>query len=123
MRWVRKRPKVCFCGPPGTGKTLLAKAVAGEAGVPFYATSGADFVEMYVGVGRKESGDFPCRGETPRRGDHFIDEVDAVGRPQSGDNEPNRTGKHLNALLVELDGFTKRKVVPHRRDKPGRPAG
>lgn len=105
---------VLLAGPPGTGKTLLAKAVAGEAGVPFYATSGADFVEMYVGVGAKRVREiFRAAEKHPEGAIIFIDEVDAVGRARkSGDNGSNQEQENtLNALLVELDGFTKRKVV------------
>jgi AFG3 family protein len=95
-------------GPPGTGKTLLAKAVAGESGVPFYSISGADFMEMFVGVGpsrvrdlfKKARADAPCI--------IFIDEIDAIGRKRGksggmgGSDERENT---LNQLLVEMDGF------------------
>ena len=94
-------------GPPGTGKTLLAKAVAGEAGVPFYSISGSDFVEMYVGVGASRVRDL---FETARKNPAsiiFIDEIDAVGRHRGaglggGHDEREQT---LNQLLVEMDGF------------------
>ena len=94
-------------GPPGTGKTLLAKAVAGEAGVPFYSISGSDFVEMYVGVGASRVRDL---FETARKSPAsiiFIDEIDAVGRHRGaglggGHDEREQT---LNQLLVEMDGF------------------
>jgi len=94
-------------GPPGTGKTLLAKAVAGEAGVPFYSISGSDFVEMYVGVGASRVRDL---FETARKNPAsivFIDEIDAVGRQRGtglggGHDEREQT---LNQLLVEMDGF------------------
>lgn len=105
---------ILLAGPPGTGKTLLAKAVAGEAGVPFYATSGADFVEMYVGVGAKRVREiFRAAEKHPEGAIIFIDEVDAVGRARKGgENGSNQEQENtLNALLVELDGFTKRKVV------------
>ena len=98
---------VLLVGPPGTGKTLLAKAVAGEAGVPFYSISGSDFVEMYVGVGASRVRDL---FETARRHPAsivFIDEIDAVGRHRGaglggGHDEREQT---LNQLLVEMDGF------------------
>ena len=98
---------VLLVGPPGTGKTLLAKAVAGEAGVPFYSISGSDFVEMYVGVGASRVRDL---FETARKNPAsiiFIDEIDAVGRHRGaglggGHDEREQT---LNQLLVEMDGF------------------
>ena len=98
---------VLLMGPPGTGKTLLAKAVAGEAGVPFYSISGSDFVEMYVGVGASRVRDL---FETARKNPAsivFIDEIDAVGRQRGtglggGHDEREQT---LNQLLVEMDGF------------------
>ena len=98
---------VLLVGPPGTGKTLLAKAVAGEAGVPFYSISGSDFVEMYVGVGASRVRDL---FETARKANAsivFIDEIDAVGRHRGaglggGHDEREQT---LNQLLVEMDGF------------------
>ncbi len=98
---------VLLVGPPGTGKTLLAKAVAGEAGVPFYSISGSDFVELYVGVGASRVRDL---FETARRTPAsiiFIDEIDAVGRHRGaglggGHDEREQT---LNQLLVEMDGF------------------
>ena len=94
-------------GPPGTGKTLLARALAGEAGIPFHAASGSDFVEMYVGVGAKRIRELFARARSSERGAVvFIDEIDAVGRrrgasPGNGQEAENT----LNALLVELDGF------------------
>ncbi len=98
---------VLLVGPPGTGKTLLAKAVAGEAGVPFYSISGSDFVEMYVGVGASRVRDL---FETARKSPAsiiFIDEIDAVGRHRGaglGGGHDER-GQTLNQLLVEMDGF------------------
>ncbi len=98
---------VLLVGPPGTGKTLLAKAVAGEAGVPFYSISGSDFVEMYVGVGASRVRDlFDTARKTPAA-IIFIDEIDAVGRQRGtglggGHDEREQT---LNQLLVEMDGF------------------
>ena len=98
---------VLLVGPPGTGKTLIAKAVAGEAGVPFYSISGSDFVEMYVGVGASRMRDL---FETARKNPAaiiFIDEIDAVGRHRGaglggGHDEREQT---LNQILVEMDGF------------------
>ncbi|MGM9637521.1 MAG: ATP-dependent zinc metalloprotease FtsH [Eubacteriales bacterium] len=98
---------VLLVGPPGTGKTLLAKAVAGEAGVPFYSISGSDFVEMYVGVGASRVRDlFDVARKNPAS-IVFIDEIDAVGRHRGaglggGHDEREQT---LNQLLVEMDGF------------------
>ena len=98
---------VLLVGPPGTGKTLLAKAVAGEAGVPFYSISGSDFVEMFVGVGASRVRDL---FETAKKNSPcmiFIDEIDAVGRHRGagmggGHDEREQT---LNQLLVEMDGL------------------
>ena len=98
---------VMLYGPPGTGKTLLARAVAGEAGVPFFSISGSDFVEMYVGVGASRvrklfeaaKANAPCVV--------FIDEIDAVGRRRSGNSQGGQEEREntLNQLLVEMDGF------------------
>jgi len=104
-----KIPKgALLCGPPGTGKTLLAKAVAGEASVPFYSVSGSDFVEMFVGVGPSRVRDLfkEARANSPCI--VFIDEIDAVGRQRGrggmgGNDERENT---LNQLLVEMDGFS-----------------
>ncbi len=98
---------VLLIGPPGTGKTLLAKAVAGEAGVPFYSISGSDFVEMYVGVGAGRVRDLFRRAKETAPCLIFIDEIDAVGRQRGaglggGNDEREQT---LNQLLVEMDGF------------------
>jgi cell division protease FtsH len=98
---------VLLLGPPGTGKTLLARAVAGEAGVPFYSISGADFVEMFVGVGASRVRDLFDQGKKNAPCIIFIDEIDAVGRHRGaglggGHDEREQT---LNALLVEMDGF------------------
>jgi cell division protease FtsH len=94
-------------GPPGTGKTLLAKAVAGEAGVPFFSISGSDFVEMFVGVGASRVRDLFEQGKKQAPCIIFIDEIDAVGRHRGaglggGHDEREQT---LNQLLVEMDGF------------------
>ena len=98
---------VLLVGPPGTGKTLLAKAVAGEAGVPFYSISGSDFVEMYVGVGASRVRDLFDTARKSPAAIIFIDEIDAVGRHRGaglggGHDEREQT---LNQLLVEMDGF------------------
>ena len=98
---------VLLLGPPGTGKTLLARAVAGEAGVPFFTISGADFVEMFVGVGASRVRDLFDQGKKNAPCIIFIDEIDAVGRHRGaglggGHDEREQT---LNALLVEMDGF------------------
>jgi cell division protease FtsH len=103
-----KIPKgALLLGPPGTGKTLLAKAVAGEAGVPFFSMSGADFVEMFVGVGASRVRDLFDQGKRNAPCIIFIDELDAVGRHRGaglggGHDEREQT---LNQLLVEMDGF------------------
>lgn len=103
-----KIPKgVLLLGPPGTGKTLLARAVAGEAGVPFFSISGADFVEMFVGVGASRVRDLFEQGKKNAPCIIFIDEIDAVGRHRGaglggGHDEREQT---LNQLLIEMDGF------------------
>ena len=98
---------VLMMGPPGTGKTLLAKAVAGEAEVPFFSISGSDFVEMFVGVGAARVRDMFEQGRKNAPCIVFIDEIDAVGRQRGagvggGNDEREQT---LNSLLVEMDGF------------------
>ena len=98
---------VLLMGPPGTGKTLLARAVAGEAGVPFYSISGSDFVEMFVGVGASRVRDLFDQAKKSAPSIIFIDEIDAVGRQRGaglggGHDEREQT---LNQLLVEMDGF------------------
>ena len=104
-----KIPKgVLLIGPPGTGKTLLAKAVAGEAGVPFYTISGSEFMEMYVGVGASRVRDLFDQAKRNAPSIVFIDEIDAIGRQRGaglggGHDEREQT---LNQLLVEMDGFT-----------------
>ena len=103
-----KIPKgVLLYGPPGTGKTLLARAVAGEAGVPFYSISGSDFVEMFVGVGASRVRDLFEQAKSNAPAIIFVDEIDAVGRHRGaglggGHDEREQT---LNQLLVEMDGF------------------
>jgi len=103
-----KIPKgVLLFGPPGTGKTLLARAVAGEAGVPFYSISGSDFVEMFVGVGAARVRDLFTQAKANAPAIVFVDEIDAVGRQRGtgmggGHDEREQT---LNQLLVEMDGF------------------
>lgn len=125
---------VLLLGPPGTGKTLLAKAVAGEANVPFFSISGSDFVEMFVGVGASRVRDLFDQAKKHTPSIIFIDEIDAVGRQRgtglgSGHDEREQT---LNQLLVEMDGFTDNQGViviaaTNRRDildpallRPGR---
>ncbi len=109
-----KVPKgILLYGPPGTGKTLLARAVAGEAGVPFYSISGSDFVEMFVGVGAARVRDLFEQAKSNSPAIVFIDEIDAVGRHRGaglggGHDEREQT---LNQLLVEMDGFDPRTGV------------
>ncbi len=103
-----KIPKgVLMVGPPGTGKTLLAKAIAGEAKVPFFTISGSDFVEMFVGVGASRVRDMFEQAKKAAPCIIFIDEIDAVGRQRGaglggGHDEREQT---LNQMLVEMDGF------------------
>ncbi len=109
-----KIPRGCLLvGPPGTGKTLLARAVAGEAGVPFFSISGSDFVEMFVGVGASRVRDLFAQAKAASPAIIFIDEIDAVGRQRGaglggGHDEREQT---LNQLLVEMDGFDKNDAV------------
>ncbi len=109
-----KIPKgVLLYGPPGTGKTLLARAVAGEAGVPFFSISGSDFVEMFVGVGASRVRDLFEQAKTAAPSIIFVDEIDAVGRHRGaglggGHDEREQT---LNQMLVEMDGFDARSGV------------
>ncbi|KAI4453307.1 metalloprotease m41 ftsh [Holotrichia oblita] len=99
---------IIFYGPPGTGKTLLAKAISGEAGVPFYAVSGSDFVQMYVGVGAGRIRELFNKAREAKKAVIFIDEIDALGKkrtgaPAGGNDEREQT---LNALLTEMSGFS-----------------
>ena len=111
---MERYPKVCFLsGPPGTGKTLLARAVAGEAGVPFFAISGSDFVEMFVGMGAARVRDMFEQAKEKAPCIVFIDEIDSVGRQRGtglggGHDEREQT---LNQLLAEMDGFSSQKGV------------
>ena len=116
---------VLLVGPPGTGKTLTARAVAGEAGVPFFTISGSDFVEMFVGVGASRVRDMFEQAKKNAPCIIFIDEIDAVGRHRGaglggGNDEREQT---LNQLLVEMDGFeTNEGIILIRRDQPSRRA-
>lgn len=104
-----KIPKgVLLVGPPGTGKTLLAKAVAGEANVPFFSLSGSDFVEMFVGVGASRVRDLFAQAKAKSPAIIFIDEIDAIGRARSKNNFSGANDERentLNQLLTEMDGF------------------
>jgi AFG3 family protein len=111
-RFVRLGAKIpkgaLLVGPPGTGKTLLARATAGEAGVPFYSISGSDFVEMFVGVGPARVRDLFAEARKNSPCIVFIDEIDAIGRKrQSGKSMGGNDEREnsLNQLLVEMDGF------------------
>lgn len=101
-----KLPKgVVLYGPPGTGKTLMAKAVAGEAKVPFYYATGSDFVEMYVGLGAKRVRDLFKVAKENSPSIVFIDEIDAVGSHRGSNKQSSENDQTINALLSELDGF------------------
>ena len=120
-----KIPKgVLLVGPPGTGKTLLARAIAGEANVPFYTISGSDFVEMFVGVGASRVRDMFEQAKKNAPCIIFIDEIDAVGRHRGaglggGNDEREQT---LNQLLVEMDGFEANEgiILIAATNRPGR---
>ncbi len=105
---------VLLQGPPGTGKTLLAKAIAGEASVPFYSIGGSDFVEMFVGVGASRVRELFTEAKNNSPCIIFIDEIDAIGGKRSGGNASGSNDEReqtLNALLVEMDGFDSSKTV------------
>ncbi len=104
---------VLLQGPPGTGKTLLARAIAGEAGVPFYSFSGSDFVEMFVGVGASRVRDLFKEAKKNPASIIFIDEIDAVGahRGSGMSGGQDERGQTLNALLVEMDGFSSKDTI------------
>jgi len=105
---------ILFQGPPGTGKTLLARAVAGEAGVPFYSISGSDFVELFVGVGASRVRELFAEAKKNAPCIIFIDEIDAVGGHRASGSTAggqDERGQTLNALLVEMDGFSSDETV------------
>jgi cell division protease FtsH len=103
---------VLLVGPPGTGKTLLARAVAGEAGVPFFSISGSEFVEMFVGVGASRVRDLFTQAKAAQPAIVFVDELDAVGRRRGAAGSANDEREQtLNQLLVEMDGFDERQQV------------
>lgn len=105
---------ILFQGPPGTGKTLMAKAIAGEAGVPFYSISGSDFVEMFVGVGASRVRDLFREAKRNTPCIIFIDEIDAVGGlrgPGGASGGQDERAQTLNALLVEMDGFSSDETI------------
>src|SRR5262249_46753438 len=111
-----KLPKgVLLVGPPGTGKTLLARAVAGESGVPFFSLSGSDFVEMFVGVGAARVRDLFTEAKKKAPCIIFIDELDAIGKTRAGQGPAvggyDERENTLNQLLVEMDGFDGRSGV------------
>lgn len=103
-----KIPKgALLVGPPGTGKTLIARATAGEAGVPFFSISGSDFIEMFAGVGPARVRDLFAQARNSAPCIIFIDEIDAVGRARSKSGYHNDERENtLNQLLVEMDGFS-----------------
>lgn len=103
---------IILVGPPGTGKTLLAKAVAGEAGVPFFSLSGSDFVEMFVGVGASRVRDLFAEAKRSAPCIVFIDEIDAIGaRRSSNSGAETENNQTLNQLLVEMDGFSSEETI------------
>ena len=120
-----RMPKgILLVGPPGTGKTLLAKAVAGEAGVPFFSISGSEFVEMFVGVGAARVRDLFEQAREKAPCIIFVDELDALGKArnsQAGFGGHDEKEQTLNQLLVELDGFDPR--IRHRTAGRHQPAG
>ncbi|WBW98687.1 ATP-dependent metallopeptidase FtsH/Yme1/Tma family protein [Oceanirhabdus sp. W0125-5] len=114
-RYGARMPKgVIFYGEPGTGKTLLAKAVAGEANVPFYAVSGSDFVQMYVGVGASRIRNLFSKARSHGKAVIFIDEIDAIGKQRSSNNTSGSSEEKdqtLNALLTEMSGFNEKEGI------------
>jgi len=108
IKYGARMPRgILFHGKPGTGKTLMARAMAGEAGVPFYAVSGSDFVQMYVGVGAARVRELFQKAREAGRGVIFIDEIDALGKKRSdGLNGNDEREQTLNALLTEMQGFS-----------------
>ena len=107
-----KAPRgILFSGPPGTGKTLIAKAIAGEAGVPFIYMSGSEFVELYVGLGAKKVREVFKRAKENAPCILFIDEIDAIGGKRGSKDSHSEREQTLNALLTEMDGFNKREQV------------
>lgn len=110
---IRMPKGVLLYGPPGTGKTLFARAIAGEAKVPFFSVSGSDFVEMYVGVGAARMRDLFAKAKRSAPSIIFIDEIDAIGkkRANSSSGSNNECESTLNQLLVEMDGFQKNNVI------------
>ena len=115
-RWEQLCQKgALLVGPPGTGKTLLAKAVAGEANVPFFSISGSEFVEMFVGMGAAKVRDLFQQANEKAPCIVFIDEIDAIGKKRNGNIGGNDEREQtLNQLLTEMDGFdgTKRRCDP-----------
>ena len=107
-----KAPRgILFSGPPGTGKTLIAKAIAGEAGVPFIYMSGSEFVELYVGLGAKKVREVFKRAKENAPCILFIDEIDSVGGKRGSKDSHSEREQTLNALLTEMDGFNEREQV------------
>ena len=102
---------ILFNGPPGTGKTLIAKAIAGEAGVPFIYMSGSEFVELYVGLGAKKVREVFKRAKANATCILFIDEIDSIGGKRGSKDSHSEREQTLNALLTEMDGFNKREQV------------
>lgn len=106
LKMGARPPKgIILYGPPGTGKTLIAKAIAGEAGVPFFSAVGSDFVEVYVGTGAKRVRELYQQARLEAPSIVFIDEVDAIARKRGSDKSNSEDDKTINALLAELDGF------------------